>query len=134
MGYKREKKIFGKGQRVVLDAFTGDGEDSNIRFEVVDYRYSLSPWKNKRSIEFFNSGRYIYSTVYLSPHRHFHRIPQKRKFLQLLPCLNQKRSWLRQRQNFSSLLCACKKSSRCKCLYKGRASNFCKRRRRKSSS
>ncbi len=71
MGYKREKKIFGKGQRVVLDAFTGDGEDSNIRFEVVDYRYSLSPWKNKRSIEFFNSGRYIYSTVYLSSHRHF---------------------------------------------------------------
>ncbi len=33
MGYKREKKIFGKGQRVVLDAFTGDGEDSNIRLQ-----------------------------------------------------------------------------------------------------
>ena len=71
MGYKNEKKIFGKGQRVVLDTFTGEGEDSHIRFEVADYRYKLSPWKNKRSIEFFNNGRYIYSTVYLSPHRHF---------------------------------------------------------------
>ena len=68
---KKEKKIFGSAQRVVLDAFTGEGEDSHIRYEIVDYRRKSAPWKNMRSIEFFNNGRYIYSTVYLSERRHF---------------------------------------------------------------
>ncbi len=58
-------------KRVLLDSFSGDGEDTQVRFEVADYRLPAIFRRSTRTIEFRNNGRYVYSTVYLSRHRDF---------------------------------------------------------------
>ena len=65
------KKLRQHKKRVLLDSFNGDGDGSHIRFEIVEYRLPAIFRRSTRTIEFRNNGSYIYSTVYLSKHKHF---------------------------------------------------------------
>lgn len=65
------RKLHSRCRRTVIDAFAGDSGDADVRYEIVRRTYPVYRCANTLSIEFNNNGSYIYSSVYLSRHRHF---------------------------------------------------------------